>query len=87
MAAKLFALPRDRHRPLWEEWLLDGLEGGRWAILSKIHHCMADGVGGNELMTLVFDTASDERVPEVAPWVPGRGSRSPSWPPPTRATP
>ncbi|SRR6266702_1075190 len=71
MAAKLFALPLDRHRPLWEEWLLDGLEGGRWAILSKIHHCMVDGIGGNELMTLVFDTAPDERVPEAAPWVPG----------------
>src|SRR6266699_2768713 len=64
-------LPLDRHRPLWEEWLLDGLEGGRWAILSKIHHCMVDGIGGNELMTLVFDTAPDERVPEAAPWVPG----------------
>ena len=58
-AAKLFALPLDRHRPLWEEWLLDGLEGGRWAILSKIHHCMVDGIGGNELMTLVFDTAPE----------------------------
>jgi diacylglycerol O-acyltransferase / wax synthase len=70
LAAKLFALPLDRHRPLWEEWLLDGLEGGRWAILSKIHHCMVDGIGGNELMTLVFDTAPDEQVPEVASWVP-----------------
>jgi diacylglycerol O-acyltransferase / wax synthase len=70
VAAKLFALPLDRHRPLWEEWLLDGLEGGRWAILSKIHHCMVDGVGGNDLMALVFDTAPDERLPEVAGWIP-----------------
>jgi WS/DGAT/MGAT family acyltransferase len=70
LAAKLFALPLNRRRPLWEEWLLDGLKGGRWAILSKIHHCMADGIGCNELMTLVFDTDPDERVPEAAPWVP-----------------
>jgi WS/DGAT/MGAT family acyltransferase len=70
MAAMLFALPLDRHRPLWQEWLLDGLEGGRWAIVSKIHPCMADGIGGNDLMTLVFDTDPDERVPEAAPWVP-----------------
>jgi WS/DGAT/MGAT family acyltransferase len=69
-AARLFALPLDRHRPLWEEWLLDGLEGGRWAIVSKIHHCMADGIAGNELMALVFDTAPGERVPDAAPWVP-----------------
>ena len=40
VAARLFALPLNRRHPLWEEWLLDGLEGGRWAILSKIHHCM-----------------------------------------------
>jgi len=70
MAARLFALPLDRHRPLWQEWLLDGLEGGRWAIVSKIHHCMTDGIGGNDLMTLVFDTEPDERVPEAAPWAP-----------------
>jgi diacylglycerol O-acyltransferase / wax synthase len=71
MAARLFALPLDRHRPLWQEWLLDGLEGGRWAIVSKIHHCMTDGIGGNDLMTLVFDTDPDERLPAAAPWVPG----------------
>jgi diacylglycerol O-acyltransferase / wax synthase len=69
-AARLFMLPLDRHRPLWEEWLLDGLEGGRWAILSKIHHCMVAGVGGNDLMTRVFDTDPDEPLPEVAPWTP-----------------
>jgi len=69
-AARLFALRLDRSRPLWEEWLLDGLEGGRWAILSKIHHCMVDGIGGNDLMALVFDTDPDERLPEPAHWVP-----------------
>ena len=80
MAARLFALPLDRHRPLWQEWLLDGLEDGRWAIVSKIHHCMADGIGGNDLMTLVFDTDPDERVPAGArPGSPPRVPRSPSW--------
>lgn len=67
---RLFALRLDRSRPLWEEWLLDGLEGGRWAILSKVHHCMVDGVGGNDLMALVFDTSADERVPEPTAWIP-----------------
>jgi diacylglycerol O-acyltransferase / wax synthase len=70
VAAELFALRLDRSRPLWEEWLLDGLEGGRWAIVSKIHHCMVDGIGGNELMALVFDTDPGQRPPEPAAWVP-----------------
>jgi diacylglycerol O-acyltransferase / wax synthase len=70
VAAKLFALPLDRSRPLWEEWLLDGLEDGRWAILSKIHHCMVDGIGGNDLMAAVFDASPDEPRPEPTAWVP-----------------
>jgi diacylglycerol O-acyltransferase / wax synthase len=72
VAAKLFAQPLDRSRPLWEEWVLDGLEGGRWALLSKIHHCMVDGVGGNDLMAAVFDISPDECPPEPAAWVPAQ---------------
>jgi diacylglycerol O-acyltransferase / wax synthase len=73
VAARLFEVQLDRGRPLWEGWLLDGLEGGRWAILSKIHHCMADGIGGNDLMTQVFDTDQVQRPPQPpagAPWLP-----------------
>ena len=40
LAERLFARPLDRTRPLWEEWLVDGLEDGRWAVISKIHHCI-----------------------------------------------
>jgi WS/DGAT/MGAT family acyltransferase len=70
VASRLFALPLDRHRPLWEEWLIDGLEGGRWALLSKIHHCMVDGVGGNDLMAQIFSTDPAEPLPEVTLWDP-----------------
>lgn len=73
VAAKLFARPLDLSRPLWEEWLLTGLADGRWAIVSKIHHCMADGIGGNDLMTLVFDTDPDAEPPEPVSWVPAPG--------------
>jgi len=71
LAARLFAQRLDRARPLFEEWLLEGLQDGRWAILSKVHHCMVDGIGGTDLMTLVFDTGPDTTPPPPpAGWQP-----------------
>ena len=64
VAAKLLARRLDLSLPLWEEWFLTGLADGRWAIVSKVHHCMADGIGGNDLMTLVFDTDPEAQLPE-----------------------
>ncbi len=54
LAGRVFAEPLDMHKPLWEAWMLDGLADGRWAVLSKVHHCAVDGIGGSDLMTLVF---------------------------------
>src|SRR6476620_3747152 len=45
----------DRHRPLWEMTLLDGLEGGRWALATKTHHCLVDGVGSVEIGNVLLD--------------------------------
>jgi len=70
LAAEIFAQPLRRTRPLWEAWLLDGLKGGRWAILSKVHHCVVDGVGGNDLMTAIFELTPDAGQPQPAPWSP-----------------
>jgi diacylglycerol O-acyltransferase / wax synthase len=71
LAAQIFAQRLDRARPLWEGWLLTGLKGGRWAIISKVHHCMVDGVGGNDLMTEVFDVTSAAAQPAEPPlWHP-----------------
>src|SRR6266487_759604 len=60
----------DRARPLWEVWAVEGLEDGRWAMVSKVHHCMVDGVSSIDLMSLLFD--SQPATPElaVAPWRP-----------------
>ena len=55
LCAGLMARPLPRERPLWEIWLIDGLEGGRVAMLEKLHHSMADGLAGVELVTVLFD--------------------------------
>ncbi|MGA2455766.1 MAG: wax ester/triacylglycerol synthase family O-acyltransferase [Solirubrobacteraceae bacterium] len=52
----------DRHRPLWEMMLLDGLEGGRWALATKTHHCLVDGVGSLDIADALLDVS-----PEAAP--------------------
>jgi WS/DGAT/MGAT family acyltransferase len=55
IAARLIAAPLVRHRPLWEMHLLEGLEGGRSALLAKVHHCVADGVAGAYLLEQLLD--------------------------------
>jgi WS/DGAT/MGAT family acyltransferase len=58
----------DRARPLWELWVIEGLEDGEsFALISKVHHCMTDGVSGAELMTVLMSLSpSDEAGPLVA---------------------
>ena len=48
----------DRHKPLWEMWVAEGLDHGRWAVISKSHHCMVDGVSATDLLSILLD---DER--------------------------
>jgi diacylglycerol O-acyltransferase / wax synthase len=45
----------DRDRPLWECWVIEGLKDNRWAILMKIHHCMADGISAARILTRLCD--------------------------------
>jgi len=54
-AARIFAQHLDRGKPLWEVWMIEGLSENRWALLSKVHHCMVDGVSATDLMTVMFD--------------------------------
>lgn len=57
----------DRHRPLWEMTLLDGLEGGRWALATKTHHCLVDGVGSLDIGHLLLDASPDLPPPPRQP--------------------
>ncbi len=67
-AARIFSQHLDRNKPLWEIWMIEGLKGGRWALLSKVHHCMVDGVAATDLMSVMFDEGSDPAPPDH--WAP-----------------
>ena len=71
LAADLFSPPLGRGKPLWEMFVIGGLEGDRTAILSKVHHCMVDGVSGIELLVATVDISPEPSPPpEAAPWKP-----------------
>lgn len=64
----------DRHRPLWEMTLLDGLEGGRWVLATKTHHCLVDGVGSLDIGHLILDAVPEAPEPEPPASAPPPGA-------------
>jgi len=74
--ARIVARPLDRARPLWESYLIGGLQDGHVALLTKVHHAVADGVSGGEIHGILFDRSPDERkIPQGNPH--GRRDRRP----------
>ena len=71
LAARIFSQRLDRSKPMWEMWLADGLDGGRFAIIAKTHHCLVDGVSGVDITTVLFDTKPDAPTPSPESWAPG----------------
>lgn len=62
--------PLDRKRPLWEMWFVEGLPGGRFAMLCKVHHCMVDGIAGIELLAALLSPVADATLARPQPWAP-----------------
>jgi diacylglycerol O-acyltransferase / wax synthase len=72
LAARIHSQALDRSKPLWEMWLVQGLDGGRFALLSKTHHALVDGVAGVDLATVLFDLEPTPAKVEHSdtPWTP-----------------
>jgi len=63
LIARVMAQRLDRDFPLWEYWLVEGLSEGRWALISKVHHCMVDGISGTDLYRVIFDLSPEPPAP------------------------
>ncbi len=69
LVGRVMSQQLDRTKSLWEIWVVEGLEDGRWAMLSKTHHAMVDGVAGTDLLAVIMDLSPDaERPAEPAVW-------------------
>ncbi|MEZ4332754.1 MAG: wax ester/triacylglycerol synthase family O-acyltransferase [Myxococcota bacterium] len=71
IAGRIFSRRLDRQRPLWELWVIEGLEKGtQVALLNKIHHCMIDGAAGADLSTILFSPSPKVETGEPLPYYP-----------------
>ena len=70
LVGRVMAQQLDRHKPLWEMWMVEGLEHGHWALVSKVHHCMVDGVSGTDLLAVVLDSEPEPPAPMRDEWQP-----------------
>ena len=69
LVGRIFSQRLDRSKPLWELWLVQGLEGGRFALISKTHHALVDGVSGVDIATVLFDLQPRPAEVEDEDWV------------------
>jgi diacylglycerol O-acyltransferase / wax synthase len=77
LVGRLFSQALDREKPLWELWLVEGLGDARFAVVSKTHHCMLDGVSGIDLATVLMDRDRSVAPPvPPAPWAPRKAPKA-----------
>src|SRR5438309_988020 len=70
LTGRIMSQRLDRRRPLWEIWIVEGLQGGRFAMISKTHHCMVDGVAAVDLLSVLLSPIPEHPMEEAPPWVP-----------------
>ena len=70
LTGRIVSQKLDRSRPLWEFWVVEGLEDDRFAIISKTHHCMIDGISGVDLMTVLLNLTPEDAFEDTPTWNP-----------------
>jgi len=73
LVGRVMSQQLDRDKPLWEMWLVEGVGDGRWALISKMHHALVDGVAGSDLLSVLLDRDPRARPPRPTPWRPRPG--------------
>lgn len=72
LVSRLASRPLDRSRPMWEVYLVEGLEGGRVAVVTKTHPALVDGLGARDIGQVLLDADPEASPPEPVPWQPNR---------------
>jgi len=70
LVGRILSQQLDRQKPLWEIWVIEGLESGQFALLLKVHHCMVDGIGGMGLLEQLLSASPEARPQAALPWKP-----------------
>jgi WS/DGAT/MGAT family acyltransferase len=70
LAARIVSQQLDRAKPLWEIWVVEGLEGDRFALVAKTHHCMVDGISGVDLLAVLLSPAASADFTQGPTWIP-----------------
>src|SRR5436190_2458517 len=70
LAARIFSQRLDRSKPVWEMWLVDGVEGDRFAVVGKSHHALVDGVSGVDITTVMYDLEPESKPDPPPEWIP-----------------
>lgn len=70
LVSRVMSQHLDRRRPLWEAWMVEGLDDDHWALLSKTHHAMVDGIAGTDLLALLLDDEPEPSPPVPDTWRP-----------------